>query len=184
MTVQAGLCGPGGNPNCWFSHVQAHMLMLILFFSVITGSMALCHEINWILTLKNDKLLPTHVLSLLIQSGSKLDVYNKQHERTVKNWLLEGQYDLISSLLDIAESSLNLRTSKALNKFCNEVPNSLVVNDIYRIKERLQKLTRTVQPLKLLCCQNVRDLLGGQILKKAELLPIPRSLQKDLLLKA
>ena len=143
----------------------------------------MCHEINWILALKNDKLLPTHLLSLLIQSGSKLDVYNKLHERTVKNWLLEGQYDLISSLLDIAESSLNLRTSKALNKFCNEVPNTLVVNDD-RIKKRLQNLTRTVQPLKLLCCQNVRDLLGGQILKKAELLPIPRSLQKDLLLKA
>ena len=143
----------------------------------------MCHEINWILSLKNDKLLPTHVLSLLIQSGSKLDVYNKLHERTVKNWLLEGQYDLISSLLDIAESSLNLRTSKALNKFCNELPNTLEVND-NRIRKRLQNLTRTVQPLKLLCCLNVRDLLGGQILKKAELLPIPRSLQKDLLLKA
>lgn len=148
------------------------------------GRMAVCHEIEWILIKKNDKILPTHVLSLLIQSGSKLDVYNKVHERAVKNLYFERQYDLISNLLDIAEPSLSLRTLKALNKFCKEMPNSLDVNDAYKIKKRLQDLSRIVQPLKRLCCQNVRDLLGGQVLKKAELLPIPRSLQKDLLLKA
>ena len=146
--------------------------------------MAVCHEISWILALKNDKLLPTHVLYLLIQSGSKLDVHNQLHERTVKNWLIEGKYDLISGLLDMAESSLNLRTSKALHRFCTEVPNSLIVYDMNGIRKRLQNLTRTVRSLKVLCCHSVREVLGGQILRKAELLPIPRSLQKDLLLQS
>lgn len=142
--------------------------------------MAVCHEIDWNLGLK---LLHTPVLHLLIQSGSKLDVHNRSHERTVKKWLMQGRFDLITALLDIAESSFDLKTVRALQHFCNEVPHNV---DGYNngIVKRLLHLSRTVKPLKILCCQAVRKELGGQILWKAELLPIPVSLQKNLLLQA
>ena len=43
MTVQAVCVGPGRNPNCWFSHAQAHNLIalfkptLLVFFQDATA---------------------------------------------------------------------------------------------------------------------------------------------------
>ena len=145
-------------------------------FYFLSGAMPVCHEIDRITNKNNQQHL---VIRLLIQSGSKLDVRNKLHERIVKTWMIEGQFKLMSDLLDIAELSLNLRTVKALYQFCHDCRSNFTINGV---RGRLLELSRTVRPLKLLCCQTVREELGGQVLKKAELLPIPSTLQKNLIL--
>ena len=142
--------------------------------------MAICHEINRMSRFRKDQQLP--VVQLLIQSGSKLDVSNKLHERVVKTWMFEENSSVISKLLDIAELTLNLRTVKTLYRFCLEIPDPVLINKTIGVKKRLYQLSRTVRSLKLLCCQAVRAELGGQVLRKAELLSIPNTLQKNLLL--
>ena len=155
--------------------MSTHVRSLTYF----SGAMPICYEIDLLSTNSNNKDQQYAVIQTLIQSGSKLDVRNKLHERIVKTWMIEGKFGLISDLLYIAELSLTLRTLKSLHQFCHNCITHITVNGIRR---RLLDLTKTVRPLKVLCCQTVREELGGQVLQKAELLPIPRTLQKNLLL--